>query len=63
MMPTMTVVARASWAKSAQRNRWMSELTAGKPATETVAWASEVLGRAFSAVVVMRWARFMASTL
>ncbi|SHV89892.1 Uncharacterised protein [Mycobacteroides abscessus subsp. abscessus] len=41
----------------------MSELTAGKPATETVAWASEVLGRAFSAVVVMRWARFMASTL
>ena len=50
MMPTMTVVARASWAKSAQRNRWMSEFTAGKPATETVAWcrASGFLAGMFS---------------
>ncbi|VBA31252.1 hypothetical protein LAUMK35_04975 [Mycobacterium pseudokansasii] len=63
MSPTMRVVAMANCAKSAQRNRWMSELTAGKPATETVASASEVLGRAVLAVWVIWLARSMASTL
>ena len=32
MTPTMIMVAMASCAKSAQRSRWISELTAGKPA-------------------------------
>lgn len=41
----------------------MSELTAGNPAIDTVALASEVLGRAASAISVILWARFIASLL
>ncbi len=63
MTPTMIVVAMANCAKSAHRNRWISEFTAGKPATDTVASASDVLGRAVLAMSVMWLARSMASTL
>ena len=53
----------ASWVKSADRSRWMSELTAGNPATAMVALAKVVLGRAVSAVSTIWRARVIACAL
>jgi hypothetical protein len=53
----------ANCRKSRTINRWMSELMAGKPAMDTLALASDVLGVAAVATSVMCCPSVMASAV